>query len=1011
MIFQPRTKIIYLSGLTVPVNDTVEITTDITEVFPFSVNPYALSYDTIAPDIYTFKVIDDCGLEHPLSIDFKVYSYDTLTYVASPDCERGTTVIPNATLSYFGDASSHLYYNIVSAPPGVTVPPAIQNGGSFLLKVSGDYIIEMSTWDGSQFCPQDSFSISFKLQKVRLDLDALKKYICGSPPGYIELNAIEGSGDYTYTLYDENIAPGHVVASNNSGIFHYGQLGETYYARVTDNQCGRSFIQEVTMIDLRDKFISATGDVCEGHFVSLSSLPVSDTYMWTGPNGFVSHAKDTTFGPASFADSGIYTITVQPKGCTTLNQDVHVTVYRPDEPKINDTIVVCINTPPEQLTAVPLPGHILQWFDADTLALAAAPTPPRNAPDTTVFYVKQSSYINCESSLREIVFIVEQLPDTVASAYSNDICRFEKPLLTIHGTHPGYLYRIYDSGGNLAGAETAIVDTLVIASNLAPAASEIFRVEVETRHGCTSSQRSQVPVKVVHPPAPTVYPVLHCLNTVGVPALRADSTAGNRLRWIDIDGQTPLNAAPVPPTGTVGTFIYRVVQIDTLLGCHGDTADVQVTIAPLPDTLINAYAPAICRRTAPRITINITHSMYGYMVVDSRGNTLFNALSVDGSPLNLYDPNYILHNDDEVYIKVIDTNQCVSPDSAVVPIDVIVPPVPAVFDSSYCLYATANPLRAIPSEDYYIQWYELDGSPVTGAPVPPTSSLDTMTYMISQKHNTLHCESDTMRSEIRIMPLPDTVASVRAPDICPGQYPTFIIPQTDLGYTYNIYSESNNLAATGTGNGGELLMTGDEQLLGSKNYYVEVVSLFQCASEERSTVSVAVVNDVYIKPETIPRYEREIRYNVQLVTNGVAPYEFSLRSPLPHGFDLSTQGLITGSAPRNGKIDPVPFIVRVTDADGCTAEREYALESDVFVPQVFTPNGDGKNDVFMKDHKLIIFDRLGIKIFEGDDGWDGTYKDGKPAPPDTYFYLLFYEDENLNTEGRKKGYITLVRRR
>jgi gliding motility-associated-like protein len=65
----------------------------------------------------------------------------------------------------------------------------------------------------------------------------------------------------------------------------------------------------------------------------------------------------------------------------------------------------------------------------------------------------------------------------------------------------------------------------------------------------------------------------------------------------------------------------------------------------------------------------------------------------------------------------------------------------------------------------------------------------------------------------------------------------------------------------------------------------------------------------------------------------------------------------------------------------------------------------------MKGRRLVIFDRLGIKIFEGDDGWDGTYKDGQAAPADTYFYLLFYEDEKLNTEGRKKGYITLIRRR
>ncbi|MDR2564035.1 MAG: gliding motility-associated C-terminal domain-containing protein [Prevotellaceae bacterium] len=1012
-LFQPGTKIIYLSGPTVPVNDTVEIVnTGITEVFPFSLDPFTRNYDTIAPGIYTFKVIDDCALEHSLSIDFKVYSYDTLTYIASPDCERGTTVIPNTTLSYFnaGDASGSVRYTIVSGPTDVGL--RIGNGGNFLLKVSGDYIIEMSTFDGSQHCPQDSFSISFKLQKVRLDLDEKKSYICGST-GYIEVQATEGSGNYTYDLYDDNVAPGHLVESNTTGIFNYGRLGETYMIYVTDNLCGRSFPDSITMIDLRDKIVSASTDVCVGHQISLSSMPVSDTYMWTGPNGFVSHAKDTIFGPATMADSGLYTITVKPKGCSILNQDVTINVYQPEEPKIDDTIIVCINTPTEQLNAIPLPGHIVQWFDKDTIALPAAPIPSRaNAPDTTTYYVKQSNYINCESALRQVVFIVEQLPDTVAVAFAGDICRGQKPLVMIPDVYRDYVYRIYDSGGRLAGADTARSDTITIAGDFPLIASEIYSVEVETRHACVASQRSQVPVKVVHPPAPPVYPVLHCHNAAGVPPLRADSTAGNRLQWLDLDGRTHLNSAPTPPTNVVGTFTYSVVQIDTLLGCYGDTANVQVTIAALPDTQIDPQAPDICRRTAPHIIINTTNNLYGYTVFDRQGDTIIHTLFADGSPLDMYNPNYILQADDEVYIKVIDHNQCVSPDSAPVPITVIIPPVPEVFDTSYCLYASANPLRATPSAGYYIQWYGLDKRPLTSPPIPPTSPLDTITYMISQRHNTLHCESDTLEATVRIMPLPDTVSMVRAADICPGQYPTFRIPQTDAGYIYNVYSASGRIAATGVGNGGELLLRGDEQLfIPISYYYVEVVNLNDCASEHRSTVSVAVVNNVYIEPERIPRYEREIPYSVQLITNGVSPYEFSLRTPLPSGFDLSTQGLITGSAPRNGKIDPVPFVVQVIDAEGCIAEREYLLESDIFIPQVFTPNGDGKNDVFMKGRRLVIFDRLGIKVFEGDDGWDGTYRGGQPAPPDTYFYLLFYEDENLNTEGRKKGYITLIRRK
>jgi gliding motility-associated-like protein len=58
------------------------------------------------------------------------------------------------------------------------------------------------------------------------------------------------------------------------------------------------------------------------------------------------------------------------------------------------------------------------------------------------------------------------------------------------------------------------------------------------------------------------------------------------------------------------------------------------------------------------------------------------------------------------------------------------------------------------------------------------------------------------------------------------------------------------------------------------------------------------------------------------------------------------------------------------------------------VPTAFTPHTkDGLNDVFMKNHHVIIFDRYGQKVFEGNDGWPGTHK-GHQADPAVYFYEL-----------------------
>lgn len=101
----------------------------------------------------------------------------------------------------------------------------------------------------------------------------------------------------------------------------------------------------------------------------------------------------------------------------------------------------------------------------------------------------------------------------------------------------------------------------------------------------------------------------------------------------------------------------------------------------------------------------------------------------------------------------------------------------------------------------------------------------------------------------------------------------------------------------------------------------------------------------------------------------------------------------------------------VTDtSSGCVAERRIRIdltkESDI--PNVFTPNGDGKNDVFLKGvAELTIYTRWGEEIFHDltGRGWDGTYK-GKTVRQGEYMYVAGVADEN----GKKivfKGVVTV----
>jgi gliding motility-associated-like protein len=101
------------------------------------------------------------------------------------------------------------------------------------------------------------------------------------------------------------------------------------------------------------------------------------------------------------------------------------------------------------------------------------------------------------------------------------------------------------------------------------------------------------------------------------------------------------------------------------------------------------------------------------------------------------------------------------------------------------------------------------------------------------------------------------------------------------------------------------------------------------------------------------------------------------------------------------------IMVIATDKQNCTDSSFKYIDLSPFIPNVFTPDGDGINDVFMPGFELEIVDRNGMRIHKGNDGWDGRHN-GQPANPDTYFYIIYYKDSKEKLHSRK-GYVTLVR--
>jgi gliding motility-associated-like protein len=107
---------------------------------------------------------------------------------------------------------------------------------------------------------------------------------------------------------------------------------------------------------------------------------------------------------------------------------------------------------------------------------------------------------------------------------------------------------------------------------------------------------------------------------------------------------------------------------------------------------------------------------------------------------------------------------------------------------------------------------------------------------------------------------------------------------------------------------------------------------------------------------------------------------------------------------------------------GCVAQYNFAVDikdaTFIYVPNAFSPNNDGINDVFIPwfvksptFYLLSIYDRWSKKVFESNStqrGWDGNYING-PASLGVYVYVIQYALPGYGETKILKGNLSLLR--
>lgn len=274
------------------------------------------------------------------------------------------------------------------------------------------------------------------------------------------------------------------------------------------------------------------------------------------------------------------------------------------------------------------------------------------------------------------------------------------------------------------------------------------------------------------------------------------------------------------------------------------------------------------------------------------------------------------------------------------------------------------------------------------------------------------CIGDTTK-EVTIYAAPEAVLTATEVSICPNETGSLSIAVPETGVEYRWYQEASAGTVLYTGSTFPVTATG--------TYYAEATSVQGCISDPRTK---AVVTIYAALPSPV----------VTVDSTGVNTLRFRWNDvPGAISYSVSLDGGTTFTEPSSGAtgrthtvtplapVTKVTILVRANGAITCqtglsAAVSGQTLPDQVFVPNSFTPNNDGRNDTWQvygytyKSQRVMIFNQWGEKVFEATGpqvSWDGTSK-GKPQPSGVYMYVVQLTLNNGGTD-YKKGSINLIR--
>ncbi|WP_089891283.1 Ig-like domain-containing protein [Chitinophaga arvensicola] len=938
-------------------------------------------------------------------------------------CEGGTAIL-KVTSSI--DKITYKWYTALTGGNAVFTGPIFTVNN---VTANTTYYVE-ATGDTSN-CGKPSARAAAKINVVPVPaapvLVSNKLDICKG--GDVTLQVQSPVAGATYEWYDA-ATNGNKV--NEGPTFNITALDSTrtYYVQaVINGGCPSASRTSATItvnsIPTVPEIASSSLFVCQGGSVTVSiKTPAAGViYRWyDAPTGGKLLATGNSYTTGALnANTDLYAEASNGNCSNSVRAKVSIGVGQAPTPILeSNALTICMGTSGTLRVTSATNGITYKWYTsaAGNDSVGVGPVfQTGNLNSTTDFYVEATGDAtkcgNASNRVKATVTVVTPptAPDVVASALKT--CAGTGITVAVKTIRPGITYQWYDAltGGHLLSSD-AVYSVPVVTTNTT--------FYVQANQGSCSSTRTAVSVSVdPTPPIPSVQSddLLTCIGgSVTFNISNPDATV--TYRWYDApnDGVFLASGTSYSTKPLAATTIFYVEALNSQ-GCSSArkavTAEVKNEIdAPLADPL------TVCSGQTVVLSVKARKAgiIYKWFSIQRGGTEVFTGPDFTITPTvsAVY------------FLEASTSGGCISSSRTRVEVTVNpAPGAPAVASATIkvCSGLTATLNVQNPDATLTYNWFT---TPTGGTSASSGASFTTPVVTANQMYyveasNNNGCSSPTRTAVSVQVTLPPAAPVVAGGDaVCPGSSATLTATSTTPDVNFRWYSVATNGTPITTG---PTFVT--DALNANTTYYVEAFTTGGCTSSARTRADIELAQPLPAPVVTVDNTTAtSITFRWSPVT-GAQRYEVTTDNGItflpPSSGANGTTHTISGLQPNQS----ATIQVRAIGASICQNSALSAAVTDktknpqgnnIFVPNLFSPNGDGINDIeyvygtAIAQLEFRIYNQWGQLVFTSKDqrqGWDGTMS-GQKQPVGVYVWIVkaTMQDGTVIT---KKGNVTLMR--